>query len=83
MLSCNNWKLRYVGERFFFCPVTLHFCSFPLNICWFLVSGMVVVKCVNGAYGREENAHKTLDGEPTKKNIWKTRLHGSIALNIS
>jgi hypothetical protein len=31
---------------------------------------MVTVRCFNGAYGGEENAHKTLDGEPTRKTTF-------------
>jgi hypothetical protein len=31
---------------------------------------MVAVKCLNGAYGEEENAHKTSDGEPTRKTTF-------------
>jgi len=31
---------------------------------------MIAVKRLNGAYGGEENAHKTLDGEPTRKTTF-------------
>jgi hypothetical protein len=39
---------------------------------------MVVVKCLNGACGREENAHKKLDGEPTRKTTFGTHDYMAV-----